>query len=175
MPFSTVASTRKLEFRTLVEIANVPSVLARVAVSISTSAGELTRVGAAGVLKFGGPEVRPTSEFLSEKIWYTSTSTSLIFAKGVPDGISPKILAPVMTVVSCSGKSSAASVSAFPGLGRRDTAPSWFVGLPVSKTNESAHEGIAMHAVKAKAATIALTCDITGLLVVLIRLNVFIV
>ena len=66
MPFTTVVPAVKLVFRTLAETASVPAVLARVAVSISLSEGELLRVGTAEVLKVGDPEVRPTSESMGK-------------------------------------------------------------------------------------------------------------
>jgi hypothetical protein len=45
MPFTTVFATENTGFSKLVEILSVPELLARVAESISTSAGELTREG----------------------------------------------------------------------------------------------------------------------------------
>src|SRR5215471_839791 len=164
MLFTTVLATIKFALTTCAEVSSVPAVLDRVAVSISTSAGELTRVGTARVLKVGGPEVRPTSESLG-KTWYTSTSTSLILSTGVPVGISPTIVARVMTVVSCRKKSSAVSVSMLPGLGRRESAPSAPLGFPVLKKNGAAHRGVARHAVKANAAQIKLPRDITAFLI----------
>src|SRR5207244_653413 len=130
----------KLEFKMLTELESVPAVLARVPVSTSTSAGELTRVGTAEVLKSGGPEVRPTSES-AEKTRYTSTSTSLISVTGVPAGTSPNIVACVITVGAVRTKSSAVSVSIFPGLGRRESAPSLPSGVPVAKKKGAAHTG----------------------------------
>src|SRR5215470_3169817 len=167
MLFTTVLLTMKFVLRICAEISSVPAVLSRVAVSISTSEGELTRVGTLGVLKVGGPEVRATSES-SGKMWYTSTSTSLILSTGVPTGISPKILACVMTVVSCKKKSSAVSVSIFPGLGRRESAPSWPFGVPVANKNGAAHKGVVRHALNANAAPIKVVFDITALLIVVI-------
>src|SRR5215813_4542695 len=90
-PFTTVVLALKLGFRTVGEIASVPAVLARVAISISLSEGEFAREGT--LIK------RCWSESAG-KTWYTSTSTSLIFSGGVPVGISPVIVALVMTVVS---------------------------------------------------------------------------
>src|SRR5262252_83387 len=163
----TVLLTLKVELTICVDAASVPAVLSRVAVSISTSEGELTRVGTLGVLKVGGPEVRATSES-SGKMWYTSTSTSLILSRGVPAGISPKIVASVMTVVSCKRKSSAVSVSIFPGLARRESAPSWPLGLPVAKKKVDAQRGVVRHTLNANAAPIKLAFDITALLIVVI-------
>src|SRR5262245_19035059 len=73
-----------------------------------------------------------------------------------------------MTVVSCNGKSSAVSVSIFPGLARRDNAPSWPVGLPVAKKKVDAHTGVVRHALNANAAPIKVAFDITALLIVVI-------
>src|SRR5215813_4256823 len=154
--FTTVLFAVKAALRILAEIESVPANPSRVAVSISTSEGELTRVGTKGVLKTGDPEVRATSESKG-KTWYTSTSTSLMLPTGVPVGTSPVIVALLMTVVSGSTKSSAVSVSIFPGLGRRESAPStgcWVLGLPVSKKKLSAESGAARHAVKISAAPI---------------------
>src|SRR5215813_12663139 len=167
MLFTTVLLTMKFVLRICAEISSVPAVLSRVAVSISTSEGELTRVGTLGVLKFGGPEVRATSES-SGKMWYTSTSTFLILSGGVPTGNSPKIVACVMTVVSCKKKSSAVSVSILPGLGRWESAPSRPLGMPVAKKNGAARKGVARHAVKANAIPIKLPRETTTLLEVLI-------
>src|SRR5262249_13013754 len=156
-----VLLTTKFELRTCAEIASVPAVFWRVAVLISTSEGELTRVGTLGVLKVGGPEVRSTSES-SGKMWYTSTSTSLIWFRGFPNGSRPKIVACVMTVVSDTRKSSAVSVSIFPGLGRRESAPSWPLGLPVAKKNVDAHKGVVRHTLNVNAAPIKVAFDITA-------------
>jgi hypothetical protein len=57
------------------------------------------------------------------------------------------MVAPVITVVSCSWKSSAVSVSTFPGLACRESAPSWPFGLPVAKKKGAAHRGVATHAI----------------------------
>src|SRR5262245_18258407 len=167
MLFTTVLPTVKLASRISAEVVSVPVTLERVAVSISTSEGELTRVGTARVLKVGGPDVRPTSESLG-KMWYTSTSTSLIFSTGVPVGINPKIVACVMTVVSCRKKSSAVSVSLLPALGRRESAPSAPLGFPVLKKKGAAHRGVVRHAVNPNAAPIKLPRDITAFIIVLI-------
>src|SRR5881628_1145475 len=78
-----------------------------------------------------------------------------------------------MTVVSCRRKSSAVSVSTFPGLGRRESAPSRPLGLPVAKKNVAAHRGVARHAVKANAAPIKLPRDFAAFLVVLIPFKEF--
>src|SRR5262249_39118295 len=90
---------------------------------------------------------------------------------GVPVGKSPVIVALLMTVVACSTKSSAVSVSIFPGLGRRESAPStgcWGLGLPVSKKKLSADRGAARHAVKVSMAPIMLTRVIRAFLVMVI-------
>ena len=66
IPFTTVFKTEKLALTRLALNVSVPWLPSRVALAISTSPGELTRVGAAGVLKVGGPEVRATSESLGK-------------------------------------------------------------------------------------------------------------
>src|SRR5881296_314944 len=135
MPFTTLFATVKLGFNRVEEKLSVLARGSRVAVSISTSAGELTRVGTR--------IVRDRSESRG-KTWYNSTSTWLILASGIVLGtISPVITAWLMTVVSVRAKSSAVSVSIFPGLGRRDSAPSRPSGLPVLKKKCSAHAGSA--------------------------------
>src|SRR5438093_12983452 len=123
MPFTTLFATVKLGFD---RGEGTLSVLARgsgVAVSISTSAGELPRVGTR--------IVRDRSESRG-KTWYNSTSTWLILASGIVLGtISPVITAWLMTVVSVRAKSSAVSVSIVPALGLRDSAPTRPPGLTV--------------------------------------------
>src|SRR5437868_3504904 len=156
MPFTTVLSTKKLAFSAPAENVRVPEALARVAVSISTSEGELAREG---TLPEGG---------LAEsrgKTWYTSISTSLIFSRGVPKGTNPIILACVMIVVCCRMKSSAVSVSSFPGLARRDSAPSRPSGVVV-KEKGAAHKDVATHIPKANLAPVKLSIDLISLLVV---------
>src|SRR5215470_6773320 len=142
IPATTVFRTEKLGLSRLAWKISDPRPLSRVAVSISTSPGELTRVGTPVVLKVGGPEVRPTSESLG-KMWYTSISTLLIFASDVPVGTSPTTVAVVMLVVSVKGKSSAVSVSSLPRLGGWDSAPSRPSGEPVLKEKGSAQPDVA--------------------------------
>src|SRR5262249_23138985 len=113
------------------------------------------------VLKFGGPEVRLTSELSLENTWYTSTSTSRISSRGVCAGISPKIVACVRTVTSCRTKSSAVSVSILPGLGRRDSAPRRSLGSPVEKKNGVAQRGVTRHAINANATATKLPRETT--------------
>src|SRR6266545_1293608 len=159
MPFTTVLFTRKLAFSTPAENVRLPELLARVAESISTSAGELAREG---TLPEGG---------LAEsrgKTWYTSISTSLIFSRGVPNGTNPTILACLMTVVCCRIKSSAVSVSSFPGLARRDAAPSRPSGVPVVKEKGAAHKDVATNIPKASLAPVKLLIDLISLLVIFI-------
>ena len=92
-----------------------------------------------------------------------------ILSPGVPPkGTNPIILACVMTVVCCRMKSSAVSVSSFPGLARRDSAPSRPSGLPVVKEKGAAHRGVATHIPKASLAPVKLSIDLISLLVVLI-------
>src|SRR6266516_649909 len=160
MPFTTVLPTGKLAFSTPAENVRVPELLARVAESISTSAGELTREG---TLPDGVAESRGNT-------WYTSISTSLIFSRGVPNGTNPIILACVMTVVCCRMKSSAVSVSIFPGLARRDSAPSRPSGVPVVNEKGAAHRDVATHIPKASLARVKLSIDFISLLVVFILL-----
>src|SRR5712692_2439184 len=150
MPFTTVLPTGKLAFSKPAENVRVPELLARVAESISTSEGELAREG---TLPEGLAESRG-------KTWYTSISTSLIFSRGVPKGTNPIILACVMTVVCCRMKSSAVSVSSFPGLARRDSAPSRPSGVPVVKEKGAAHRDVATEIPKAKVAPLKLINDL---------------
>ena len=78
-----------------------------------------------------------------------------ILSPGVPPkGTNPIILACVMTVVCCRMKSSAVSVSRFPGLARRDSAPSRPSGLPVVKEKGAAHRDVATHIPKASLAPV---------------------
>src|SRR5579864_3922659 len=158
--FTTVLPTPKFEFSTFGENVRVPELRARVAEAISTSAGELTREG---TLPEGG-----TAESSGNK-WYTSISTSLIFSRDDPTGTNPIILAWLMTVVCCRVKSSAVSVSIFPGLARRDSAPSRPSGLPVVKEKGDAHRDVATHMPKASLAPVTLSIDVISLLVVFIR------
>src|SRR5262245_44877651 len=72
-----------------------------------------------------------------------------------------------MTVVSVRKKSSAVSVSIFPALGRRESAPSWPLGLPVAKKNVDAHKGVVRHTLNVNAAPIKVAFD-TALLIVVI-------
>ena len=74
----------KFVSKTLAEISSVPALPARVAVSISTSEGELLREGT--FPEGGSIESRG-------KTWYISTSTSLMRSRGVPAGISSVIFA----------------------------------------------------------------------------------
>ena len=62
MPSTTVFCTSKLAFSELPENFSVLSLPSRVAASISTSAGEFTRVTTSDVENVGAPEVRATSE-----------------------------------------------------------------------------------------------------------------
>src|SRR6266567_581238 len=159
IPFTTVLPTKKFAFTAAAENPRVPELLARVAESISTSEGELFREG---TLPEGG---------LAEsrgKTWYTSISTSLIFSRGVPNGTNPIIVACLMTVVCCRMKSSAVSVSSFPALARRDSAPSRLSGVPVVKEKGAAHRDVATHIPKASLAPVKLSFDLISLLVLLI-------
>jgi hypothetical protein len=72
------------------------------------------------------------------------------------------MVARAIAVVCWRTKSSAVSVSIFPGLGRRDSAPSWPSALPVLKKKVSAHTGIASHTPMVNVATIKLICDFMG-------------
>jgi hypothetical protein len=158
MLFTTVLPTGKLAFSTLAENVSVPEPPARVAEPISTSEGELTREG---TLPEAGAESRG-------KTWYTSTSTSLMLARSVPKGTNPVIVARLMTVVSCRIKSSAVSVSSFPGLARRDAAPSRPSGEPVVKEKGAAHRDVATHMPKTTLAPVNISSDLISLLVVVI-------
>jgi hypothetical protein len=91
-----------------------------------------------------------------------------MFPRGVPTGRSPKIVARLMTVVSVRKKSSAVSVSIFPGLGRRESAPSAPLGVPVAKKNGAAHRGVVRHTLNANATPIKLARDIADFFAVLI-------
>src|SRR5947207_2955345 len=68
-----------------------------------------------------------------------------------------------MTVVCCRMKSSAVSVSSFPGLARRDAAPSRPSGLPVLKEKGADHSDVATHIPKVSLAALELTTDRTTL------------
>src|SRR2546425_1768934 len=93
MPFTTLFATVKLGFNRVEEKLSVLARGSRVAVSISTSAGELTRVGTR--------IVRDRSESRG-KTWYNSTSTWLILASGIVLGtISPVITAWQIGRASC--------------------------------------------------------------------------
>src|SRR3954469_24696303 len=72
MPFTTVLFTVKAAFTILAEDESVPALLARVAVLISTSEGELVRTG---TFPEAGAESRG-------KTRYSSTSTSVILDRG---------------------------------------------------------------------------------------------
>jgi hypothetical protein len=156
MSFTTVLPTAKLALSTLAENVSVPEPPARVAESISTSEGELTREG---TLPEAGAESRG-------KTWYTSTSTSLMFSRGVPEGTNPVIVARLMTVVCCRMKSSAVSVSSFPGLARREAAPSLPSGTPVVNEKDDAHRDVTKHIPKANLAPVELTNEFTTLVIV---------
>src|SRR5438128_849018 len=163
MPFTTLFATVKLGFNRVEEKLSVLARGLRVAVSISTSAGELTRVGTW--------IVRVVSESRG-KTWYNSTSTWLILASGIVLGtISPVITAWLMTVVSVRAKSSAVSVSIFPGLGRRDSAPSRPSGLPVLKKKCSAHAGSASPIPIIRIAVAKLNRDLMIIIFVLLRFS----
>src|SRR5215467_9059 len=142
MLFTTVLATLKVPLNTLTVNASVPLLESRVAEPISTSEGELTRVG---TLLSKGPESKG-------KIWYNSTSTCVIFASGVPEGTNPIIVAWLITVVSGRMKSSAVSVSTLPALAGRDAAPNRPSGAPVVKKKVAASAGGASHTPKTKMA-----------------------
>src|SRR5215467_6969471 len=146
MLFTTVLATLKVPLNTLAVDASVPLLESRVADLISTSAGELTRVG---TLLSKGPESRG-------KIWYNSTSTWVIFPSDVPEGTNPMIVALLMTVVSARMKSSAVSVSNLPGLAGREAAPSRPSGAPVVKKKVAAHAGVPSHRPKTNMAAVRL-------------------
>src|SRR5438094_10644692 len=112
MPFTTLLATVKLGFNRVEEKLSVLANGSRVAVSISTSAGELTRVGTW--------IVRVVSESRG-KTWYNSTSTWLILASGnVLGTIIPVMTAWLMSVVSVRAKSSAVSSPNLTRPGSRD-------------------------------------------------------
>src|SRR6266481_1044895 len=144
MPFTTVFATVKLELTRVAVKLSVPKLPSRVAESISTSEGELARVGTF-------PEGGSTES--AGNTWYTSTSTFPISAGVAPEGIKPKMVAPLMTVVSVRIKSSAVSVSSLPPLGGWDSAPSRPSGLPVLKKNGAADAGDASHTTVLNATT----------------------
>src|SRR5215467_8440939 len=64
-----------------------------------------------------------------------------------------------MTVVWSRVKSSAVSVSSFPGLARRDAAPIRPSGLPVVKENGADHRDVATHIPNASLAPLEHTND----------------
>src|SRR5712692_1292347 len=153
MPFTTVFPTAKVPFKLAVKM-SVTAPPSRVAAAISTSAGELTRVGtfpAGGLAETRG------------KTWYSSTSTLLILDRGVPAGINPIIAARLMTVVCVKRKSSAVSVSS-PGPAGRDSAPSRPSGLPVLKKKGVAPAGVANQTPTLKVAAIKLTGNLIAIL-----------
>src|SRR3954453_1677290 len=157
---TTVLPTVKLALSTLAEKMTVPEPPARVAEPISTSEGELTLEG---TLPEAGAESRG-------KTWYTSTSTSLMFSIAVPGGTNPVIVARFMTVVCCKRKSSAVSVSNFPGLARRDAAPSRPSGTPVVKEKDAAHREVTIHIPKTNFAAVELISDfVTAVVIVNLR------
>src|SRR5262249_36090266 len=80
----------------------------------------------------------------------------------------PKIVAWLMTVVSVGKKSSAVSVSIFPGLGGLESAPSAPSGRPVAKKNGAAHRGVVRQTLNANAEPIKLARNITDFFAVLI-------
>jgi hypothetical protein len=91
-----------------------------------------------------------------------------MLSRGVPTGSSPKIVACVITVVVDRKKSSAVSVSTFPGLGRRESAASRPLGLPVAKKNEDANKGVVRHTINVNATPIKVAFDIPVLLIIVI-------
>src|SRR6266700_2931129 len=163
--FTTVLPTPKFEFSTFVENVSVPEFPARVAVPISTSEGELTREG---TLPEGGKAES------SGNTWYTSISTSLMLSRLVPCGTSPIIVALLMTVVGCRMKSSAVSVSSFPGLALRDSAPSRPSGAPGVKENGWAHKDAVAKTPRTSLAPVRFSVNFISLLVVFNLLVVFI-
>src|SRR5215813_10464224 len=78
-----------------------------------------------------------------------------------------------MTVGTCTKKSSAVSVSTLPGPGRRESAPSRPLGLPVAKKKGAAQRGAARHRVNTKAPAARPPRDITTLLGVVIPFKNF--
>src|ERR1043166_2759920 len=103
--FTTEFDALKLALTIVAENERLPSALSLVAESISTSAGELVRVG---TFPDGGNAESPG------KTWYISTSTSLMLARSVPNGSSPVNVALLMTTDCVSRKSSAVSAWIFP-------------------------------------------------------------
>src|SRR5439155_372361 len=77
----------------------------------------------------------------------------------------------LMTVVSVRAQSSAVSVSIFPGLGRRDSAPSRPSGLPVLKKKCSAHAGSASPIPIIRIAVAKLNRDLLIIIFVLLRFS----
>src|SRR5215469_10008195 len=84
MPFTTVFETMKVELTRLAPNASVFRLPSRVTASISISAGELARDGTC-------PEGGCTESLGNTR--YNSTSTLVIFERGVRRGISPVIVA----------------------------------------------------------------------------------
>src|SRR6266550_1788852 len=80
--------------------------------------------------------------------------------------INPVIVAPLITVVSVRTKSSAVSVSSFPGLSLRESAPSRPSALPVVKKKGAAQAGVASHAPAISSAAVKLTRNLMSLLLV---------
>jgi hypothetical protein len=78
-----------------------------------------------------------------------------------------------MTVVSGRKKSSAVSVSTLPGAGRRESAPSLPLGLPVVRKNGVAHSGVVRQAIKANVVPISLPRENTILRGVSIAIKKF--
>src|SRR5437868_9931 len=105
--------------------------------SSATSDGELTLVGTFAVENVGDPLVRPTSESAG-KTRYISTTTFDMLLVDAPDGIRPVKATPVISVCCVSTKSSAVSISNFPGLSGRVAVAMRPSGVPVLKTKVSA-------------------------------------
>jgi hypothetical protein len=77
------------------------------------------------------------------------------------------MVARLMTVVCVRTKSSAVSVSSFPGLAGRDNAPSRPSGLPVLKKKVAAHAGVASHTPTLNVVAIKLIRNLMAILLVL--------
>src|SRR5512143_1971883 len=102
-----------------------------------------------------------------------------MLASGVPDGITPAMVACAMVVVPVRMKSSAVSVSRWPVLAGWDNVPSSPSGLPVLKKNGSAQAGVASHTpavtvaatrlTNGRRASIALAKTVHALVVVRVR------
>jgi hypothetical protein len=71
-----------------------------------------------------------------------------------------------MTVVSVRMKSSAVSVSSFPGLALRESAPSQPSALPVVKKKGLAQAGVASHTPAVNNEAINLTCKLMPILLI---------